>query len=80
MELSKQQEKEYSIVNYFVEKQAKTWFMENFQKWNSSITSNCQDVNEMSYSANMSKTLLVNRLFNSDFHRNWIVNSWSFLA
>lgn len=78
MQLTEQQNKEYFLVSQFVEKSSKTWFMDNYQKWNCAITSNSLDVNEMStVSGDQAKTSLKNRLFGSDFHRKWIVNSWA---
>jgi len=72
MKLTKEQEKEYALVNKFVEKQAKTWFFEPKQCWNSAITCGI-DIQEFGYSAEQSKTNLTNRLFNSDFCRKNIV-------
>jgi len=72
MTLTKEQEKEYALVSQFVDKQAKTWFFEPKQCWNSAITCGI-DIQEFGHSAEQSKTNLTNRLFNSDFCRNNIV-------
>lgn len=62
MDLTPQEEKEYAQVDAYVRQYAKTWFMENKQKWNSAVTI-LMDLQEYGSTAEDSIRKLVNRVF-----------------